>query len=202
MSLFNTNLNGVRDIITSLGSDFSRSYLFAISIPALNNGNENSNGPTFFDSNKLTVFARGTELPSYILKVKNIDYQTVQLQVVDGIQFSNTWSVEFLSDDTNILRGKLLRWSNLAFDFNRKAAATPSSYKRQAVVSQLDRNGDIVCEYTMYGVFPRKVDGYSVSHDSVNFSKFSTEFRYDYFTVHISNRPVTKKSLPLSLSLT
>ena len=175
----------MRKVVTSLGSDFSRSYLFAISIPTLNEGRDNYYGDNYFDSKKLTVFARSFDLPSYVLKVKPIEFQTMQIQVVEGIQFSHTWNVEFISDDTNVLRGKLLRWSNLAYDFNRKAAATPTSYKRKAIASQLDRNGNIIANYTFNGLFPRKIDGYNVSHDNVNMAKFGVEFRYDYYNVEI-----------------
>lgn len=189
MSILDKNLNGVRDIITSLGSDFSRSYLFSISIPSLNDdsvGSQSpSKGPNYFGTDKLTVFARSFDLPSYTLKVKSIDFNSVQLQMVEGVQFNHSWTAEFLSDDTNVLRGKLLRWSNLAYDFNRKAAATPTSYKRKAILSQLDKNGNPICIYTMYGTFPRKIDGGSVSHDNISFQKFNVEFRYDYFTVEI-----------------
>lgn len=186
MSLFDLNLVGVKSVVTSPWSDLSRSYLFSINIPSLNNGNEGQSGGDFdFNTKKLSVFARSTQLPSYILKVKPIEFQTLQIQVVEGVQFSHTWTAEFLSDDTNILRGKFLRWSNLAYDFNRKAAASPSSYKRKAIVNQLDRNGNIICEYTMYGVFPRKVDSGNLDNDSVNFTKLSVEFRYDYYTVKI-----------------
>jgi hypothetical protein len=179
MTLLDINPAGFVQEIAKLGGDFTRSYLFSIDIPAAGIYNGDGNRST------LTAFARSFELPSYGLETKIIEFQGVKIEVAEGVKFKSPWTVEFLSDDTYVLRSTFIAWSSLAFDFNRKAAATPRSYKRKAIVNQLDRKGNPVCSYSMMGLFPKNVSGYTISNDSKEFSRFSVDFAFDYFSMQI-----------------
>jgi hypothetical protein len=173
MQPLSSNLLGARKSIASLAGDLSRSYLFSISIPAV------FVRPTTVDT--MTVFCVSTKVPDFTLKSKTIKVSTLDVNVVEGITF-NPWKVTFLSDSKDIIRSNLLTWSSVAWDFNRKGATSPSSYKRQIVVNQLNLTGDIISTYTMIGVYPEHVSGYEIKNDGNELVNFDVAFKYDYFT--------------------
>jgi hypothetical protein len=177
MTIHNTNIAGFREKIAALGGDFARSYMFAIEIPQI--------GIQPDDKTTLTAFAQTMTLPQFELKSKNIEYQHINIKAVEGIRFDDDWTVTFWSDDSHILRSTFLTWSSLAWDFNRKSASTPKSYKRIANVYQLNRVGQPVCQYTMHGLFPRKVGGYELNNASNDLVSFGVNFTYDYYTINL-----------------
>jgi hypothetical protein len=189
MTIHNINLVGFREKIAALGGDFARSYMFAIEIPAI--------GIVPDDKTTLTAFAQTLTLPNFELKSKNIEFQHLSIKAVEGIRFDDDWAVTFWSDDSYILRSTFLAWSSLAWDFNRKAAATQKSYKRIAHVYQLNRVGQPVCKYTMNGFFPRKVGGYELNNASNDLAHFNVNFTYDFYTIELfspSNKQEPKQT--------
>jgi hypothetical protein len=173
MKPLSTNLVGARKSIASFAGDLSRSYFFSINIPAV------FSRPTTVDT--MTVLCASTKVPDFTLKSKTIKVSTLDVNVVEGINFSS-WKVTFLSDSMDIVRSNLLTWSSVAWDFNRKGATSPASYKRQVTVNQLNLTGNILSTYTLVGVYPEHVGGYELSNDSNEVVKFDVSFKYDYFT--------------------
>jgi hypothetical protein len=183
-TLHNTNLVGVRTLVNTFGNDISREYLFSISIPALF-GSRNTTA---------TVFCHSARIPEFSLKNKVIPFQKININLPDGINFK-PWNPTFLSDDSNILRTSLLAWSSTAWDVHRKAAASPSSFKREIKVTQLNISGLPVCEYTLVGAYPETIGGYAIDNSSRNLAKFDVTFQYDYFTFvsYSKNTPTPKQ---------
>lgn len=167
------NLVGARKNIHSFGGDLSKEYLFSISIPAIFGRSTNLS--------TMTIFCQSARIPEFKLISKNLPYQRVNINLIDGISFV-PWSPSFLSDDSNIIRSSLLAWASIGWDFNRKGAATPSSYKRQIEVQQLNRLGVPICKYTLVGAYPETVGGYALDNKGNNLVKFDTTFQFDYFT--------------------
>jgi hypothetical protein len=166
------NLVGARKNIYHFAGDISREYMFSINLPAIFGKQSLST---------MTVFCQSSRIPEFKLVNKALPFQKLHINLVDGITFV-PWSPTFLSDDSNIIRSNLLTWSSVAWDFNRKGSATPSSYKRQIEVQQLNRLGVPVCKYILEGAYPEVVGGYSLDNTSKHLVKFDTTFHYDYFT--------------------
>jgi len=173
MKPLSSNTLGARNSIGKFSGDISRSYLFSLNMPAV------FVSPSTDDT--MTVFCVSTKAPDFTLKNKTIKISTLDVNVVNGINFS-AWKVTFLSDSKDIIRSNLLTWSSVAWDFNRKGATSPSSYKRQVTVNQLNLTGHVISSYTLVGVYPETVGGYEFSNDSNELVKFDVTFKYDYFT--------------------
>jgi hypothetical protein len=188
MGIHTTNLKGIRTSIDSFGIDLSKSYLFAVNIPALFGRNVNITTMTFF--------CESVELPSYKLKTKQIPYNKLDINVVDGINFSD-FTVNFWSDESNVLRSNLLTWASAAWDMNRQGASTPTSYKREIEVFQLDRVGNSIAKYKLFGAFPDGVNGYKLQNDGHDVVKFDTTFKYDYFTYESNRQYNSTSTMPL-----
>jgi hypothetical protein len=175
MTIHNANLLGARESIAAFGGDLSRSFLFSVDIPAIFGNNATSA--------VMTVFCASTSVPSYSLKSKVIPGQLQTINVVEGCKFDN-WNVDFLSDDRHIIRSNLLTWAGVAWDYNRKGAASPNSYKRTLTVSQLDLKGKKIAVYTLVGSYPETVGDYKVLNGGHEFVKFQASFKIDYFTLN------------------
>lgn len=175
MTIHNANLIGARQSIAAFGGDLARSFLFSVNIPAIFGNNASST--------VMTVFCASTSVPSFVLKSKVIPGQPQTINVVDGCKFDN-WNVDFLSDDRHIIRSNLLTWAGIAWDYNRKGASSPNTYKRILTVSQLNLSGQIIADYTLVGAYPETVGDYKVLNGGHEFSKFQASFKIDYFTLN------------------
>jgi hypothetical protein len=172
MNNHDINLVGVRQSISKFGIDIARSYCFSLSMPSIIDAN---------DSKSITtILCVSTRVPDFTLKSKSIKISTLDISLVEGIDFK-PWNVTLLSDCKEIVRSNLLTWTNVAYDFNRKGASSPSSYKKKIIVKQLDIYGKDLSTYTMFGAYPEHVEGYELSNTEANFSKFNVLFKYDYF---------------------
>ena len=184
MGIHNTNLTGARTKISGFGIDLSRSYLFAIELPTIFGAAT--------DITTMTVFCASSKVPDFKLGSKQLKFQNLDINLVNGVTFP-AWEVTFLSDESNIIRSNLLAWSGAAWDYNRKGAATPISYKRIIKVHQLDRVGTSISQYTLCGAYPEAVDGYDIKNEGHDIVKFSTKFKYDYFTYNSNSLPYAQQ---------
>jgi hypothetical protein len=167
---FDSNLVGFRNVL----GDFTRAFMFRINIPSwLSSGDRN-----------LSMLVRSTTLPAYSLKHSDIGFQGLKMRVATVAEFEPTWQVECLADESQILRGNILRWMSYTYDAGTMEASTLSAYKKDGITaSQLDRLGNTTMTYGFYGLFPSKCDGIKVSHDDTEPAKFNVTFTYDYFSV-------------------
>jgi hypothetical protein len=163
------NLKVFRDKI----GDFSRSYLFQISIPPIDD-----------DSQSLTMLAESTILPSYKLEDKSFEFQGVKYKMAGNAAFDD-WNVTFLCDEYHKVRHKFLAWQSLIYDPIRQIPYTSGSYKKNGIqVLQLSRDGDIVSGFEFFGLYPSQVGEVQLSHSNMDVGKFTVTFAYDYFIVN------------------
>lgn len=166
------NLSGLKGIFNDFGGDIGREFLFSVNIPSIVGRN--------FNRSTMTAFCQSARIPEFKIITKKLPYQKVDINLADGINFLS-WTPTFLSDDSSILRTNLLTWSSVCWDYNRKGAATPRSYKREIEIQQLNRVGRPTCKYTLVGAYPESVGGFSMDNNSKNLAKFDVVFQYDYF---------------------
>lgn len=153
--------------------DISRPYLFLISIP-------------YLDSNeRVTAFARSTNLPAYKIGVVEVPFQTQKWRIAHTAQFDGNWQVKFLCDEGHSIRNKLIGWMQRAYDPAILRNGAPSEYKADNIkVIQLDRTSNAVVQYQFVGMFPSEVGQIEVAHaDNNEPEQFDCTFTYDYWTM-------------------
>jgi hypothetical protein len=178
--IHNNNLIGARQRISNFGGDIARSYLFSISMPYVF---DERGG----DTTTTTIFATSLDLPAYQLTSKQIQFQQMNINVVEGCTFSE-FRLNVLEDDSSRIRTKLLAWAAIAYDYNRKGAASPKSYKRNLELNQHNIYGDISCKYTLFGAYPELVSGSKLDNNVIELSRFQVSFKYDFFTYKVYER--------------
>jgi hypothetical protein len=168
---FNANLAGFRQVL----GDFTRQYMFRLSIPRWLDGDN--------DGKVLTMFSRTTNLPDFELDGVEIGFQGLKLKAATTAKFSD-WSVNVLADENQLLRGSILTWGSQVYDAGTMVGDTFANYKSDELIAeQLNRAGDTIMTYKFYGAYPQKVSSPKFNHDDLTVATFDVNFRYDFFTV-------------------
>lgn len=171
------NVLGAREVFNNSSlSDLSRNYLYSLQIPDVFG--------TVGNNSTLTLLCSSVQVPNYTLINKEIKIQKMSINLADGVQFSPL-DITFWSDEANVIRSSLLVWSSLAYDVNRKGSAAPNKYKRTIILTQLNRVFEPICTYSLIGAYPEKIMGYELKNDGNDIVRFTTSFKYDYYTVEV-----------------
>lgn len=166
---FDTNLSGFRHTI----GDYTRAHMFRIVIPDI------------ADHKTLTLFARSTKLPDYVVEKTPIAFQGLEIRAATVAKFEGTWDVTFLADEAQTLRRKFLEWSAKAYDGNQMLGGAMEDYVRDnVVVQQLTRTGLVSTQYNFFGLWPEKVGGWELGHDKKDVTTFTVTFSYDFFGIN------------------
>jgi hypothetical protein len=194
--LFGQNIPATVQQIDRNGLDWSRAYLFSISIPQVMTGDDN----TIRGNKRLTTLCRSTELPNYEVESESVNVGGVTINLAQKAKFTHNWRVEFLSDDGYIIKKNIMLWMGQAVDVARVLPSSPKSYKADGItVSQLDRSGSPVMTYTFYGMYPFKTGNIgNFSHNDINPSKFTVDFKFDYFTIEFKDTSPEQIGTPAS----
>jgi hypothetical protein len=113
----------------------------------------------------------------------------MKLKVASMPTFAD-FTVEILADESQYLRGQILKWMSYIYDPGTMEAGTlgdvNNTYKRDNVKAyQLDRLGNPVMMYNFYGLFPVNCGQPTFQHEPGEPQKFQVTFTYDFYRCHI-----------------
>lgn len=137
---------------------------------------------------KMTFMAKAAQLPASTVGSVNVPYFGRTIKVAGEREFAD-WSVTVINDEDFLVRNALEQWvnsMNLAQQNLRQGPATssPASYKSQAQVIQYAKDGDVLREYTLDGIFPTEVSTIDVNWETQNtIEEFTVNFTYDWHYV-------------------
>ena len=99
------------------------------------------------------------------------------------------WSIEVYNDNDFIVRNAFESWvDTMANSDTTHGAMYTQIYQVDMQVQQLDRNDQIVKEYTFHDAFPISVGQIQLDWDSSNqIEIFPVTFQYNYFTSETGN---------------
>ena len=136
------------------GGDFARPNLFEVEIPFL--------GANF------KFKCKGANMPSGVVESIPVSYQNKKLKI-GGDRTVEDWTITVYNDQDHDTRQQFIEWQNLVQALDRNIAGdVPSTYKKEATVKQLDRNGNVTRSYTLYGVWPLNIAEIALSWDQSN----------------------------------
>ncbi len=185
-------------------SDISRPYLFRIELPQFI-----EDGATNYSSQgRISAFARTTTLPEYKISDIDIPYAGMTYRMGGVADFSGSWDITFLLDESHILRQQLLLWQQRAHNPNNLQSFGPGNYKANVSYSdtgagsvkvyQLAKDSSVVSTYNFVGIFPRDVQAVELNTDTADSpEEMTVTFSYDYFTARVGDSqdaPTTKGS--------
>lgn len=136
---------------------------------------------------KVPFMAKATAIPASNLGIVEVPYFGRNFKIA-GTRTFDPWQVTIVNDEDFLIRNALEEWSNEinshVGNLRGFGAATPSSYKTDAKVTQFSKNGEIIREYKFVGIFPVLVGDIPLNWaEGDAIEEFECTFQYDYWTV-------------------
>jgi hypothetical protein len=167
----------VNDFISNLQFDGARPNLFDITMP-FPAGVPN-------ESAVLSFMARGASLPAANLGVANVPYFGRQVKLMGNRTFDN-WPITIINDEDFRVRDAFEFWStNINSHVSNVLVGNYKSlvdYATNATITQYDKGGNAIKEYTMVGAWPSSVQAIETSWDSNNVvEEFTVTLEYQWW---------------------
>ncbi len=100
-----------------------------------------------------------------------------------GERIFSPWSISLYNDNDFVLRSAFENWvTAISSPGSTTGAVAPNTYQVQLGVQQLDRNDQVIAEYSLIDAFPTSVGELQLSWDSNNvIQEYNVTFSYNYF---------------------
>jgi len=124
------------------------------------------------------------ELPGQTMGVTPVYYRGREVKLAGDKVFA-PFTCTILNDTDFSLRDGLEQWMNAMESNAFKTGATdPSAYQSTIIVSQLDRQGNMLRRYRMIGAFPTDISPVGLDFSANDqLSTFGATFQYQHFDV-------------------
>lgn len=137
--------------------------------------------PSFTDGARFLV--RAAEIPAATVGVIDVTYFGRAVRFAGNRTFGD-WTVTVLNDEDFAVRDLLEAWSNSMNTLvgNRRLALQdngPGSYKANATVNQLGKQGNIIRAYEFQGIFPTEIAAIGLDWATEGIQEFTATFTYD-----------------------
>lgn len=120
--------------------DFARPNLFEVEIPFL--------GKDF------KFKCKAATMPAGVIEAVPVSYQNKKMKLA-GDRTYDDWSITVYNDQEHNTRQQFIEWQTLIQAMNRNITGEyPSTYKKEATIYQIDRQGNRTRSYTIYGLWP------------------------------------------------
>jgi hypothetical protein len=125
------------------------------------------------------------ELPGQTIGVTPVFYRGREIKLAGDKVFA-PFSCTILNDTDFVLRDGLERWMNaIESNFVKTGVTDPSLYQATLTVNQLDRSGNQLRRYRMFGAFPSDISPIGLDFGANDqLSTFGATFQYQYFDVN------------------
>lgn len=123
------------------------------------------------------------ELPGSTITPIIVPFRGRQLKL-SGDRTFDPWTVTVLNDPQFIIRTALERWMSAMNNHeDNQGADDPTVYTAQLKVQSLDRDANVLREYTFESAWPSDLGPISVSYDNENtLQEYQVTFQYQYWT--------------------
>jgi hypothetical protein len=129
---------------------------------------------------KFKFMCRATQLPPAIVESIPVGYFGRDIKVSGDRTFPD-WNVNIMNDEDFAVRDMLERWSTYQNSMVENLR-TDRDYKKNAVITQFGKEGDVLRKYEMVGIFPTNVGPIELSWDNKNqIETFDCTFAFDWW---------------------
>ena len=134
---------------------------------------------------KVPFMVKAANLPASNITPVEVPFRGRILKVA-GERTFDTWTVTVLNDADFQIRTSMEQWMNgISRLTNGSGEVDPTMYTADALVKQLDRNGDTLRLYNFVGLFPTNVSEIALSMDTTDtIEEFTVEFQVLYWTIN------------------
>ena len=139
-----------------------------------------------------TFLIKAAQLPPAIVGSIPVPFRGRDLKVTGDRQFED-WTVKVTNDTTFRLRNAFEKWSEICQNMNYVLGAnTLNEYFSNAIVRQLDRDGNQLRAYRFEGIWPTQVAGIDLSFDTKDtVEEYDVTFAVQYWNAVEDGDPFT-----------
>jgi hypothetical protein len=132
-----------------------------------------------------TFMAKSAQLPGSTVGTVPVFYFGRELKFAGNRTFTD-WTLQIINDENFLIRNSLESWMNSinshAGNVRTDAAASPSSYTVDAIVTQYGKTGNVLKEYKFVGLFPLDIAPIDLDWGSNDvIEEYSTTFAFQYW---------------------
>lgn len=143
-------------------------------------------GSTPDATQRFQFLAKGSQIPPSIIGQIESYYMGRAIKLFGDRQYPN-WNVTIYNTTDFAIRDTMEAWHqnmNQHIENVTTGGVTPAqtSYKRDALIQQLGKDGAILKEYTVKGIYPVSVDAITLDFEMANqIELFDVDFSIDYW---------------------
>ncbi len=135
---------------------------------------------------KIKFMCRATQIPPAIVEAIPVGYFGREIKVSGDRTFPD-WNISIINDEDFAVRDMLEEWSSVQ-NSHVTNLRRDRQYKREAVITQFGKEGNVLRRYEMVGLFPTAVGPIELSWDNKNqIEVFETTFAFDWWEVIKAN---------------
>jgi hypothetical protein len=132
-----------------------------------------------------TFMAKSAQLPGSTVGTVPLFYFGRELKFAGNRTFTD-WTLQIINDENFAIRNALESWMNSinshAGNVRNSAAASPSSYTVDAIVTQYGKTGNVLKEYKFVGLFPLDIAPIDLDWGSNDvIEEYSATFAFQYW---------------------
>ena len=139
-----------------------------------------------------TFLIKAANLPQATVNAINVPFRGRNLKVTGDRIFAD-WTITVTNDVSFRLRNAFEKWSETCQNMNYVLGAnTLNDYYSNAIVRQLDRDGNQLRAYRFEGIWPTKVDAIDLNFDQADtVEEFQVTFAVQYWNAVEDGDPYT-----------
>lgn len=129
---------------------------------------------------KVKFMCRATQIPPAIVESVPVGYFGRDIKV-SGDRVYPDWNVSIINDEDFAIRDMMEAWSQVE-NSTVENLRRDRNYKKEALITQFGKEGNILRQYEMVGIFPTTVGPIELSWDNKNqIEVFETVFAFDWW---------------------
>ena len=133
-------------------------------------------------SRKFTYLCKASSLPGSTIGAVEVPYRGRILKIAGDRTFE-PWSITIINDTGFEVRNAFEAWSNGINGHNSNTGlSNPTHYQADAIIEQLDKEGNVTKTYDFRGLWPSNIGAIDVSYETADtIQEFTVELQVQYW---------------------
>lgn len=134
------------------------------------------------DTEEASFLIKAASLPSSVISPIEVPWRGKKLRIPGDRDFE-AWTITVINNVSFNLRNAFEQWSNFINNHREVAGSVNiSDYEADMIVQQLNKNDEVIKEYTLRGCWPSNLGAIELSNDSENtLEEFTVELQMSYW---------------------
>lgn len=135
------------------------------------------------ETEEMTFMCKAAQIPGSTQGLIEVPFMGRTFKVAGDKTFED-WTVTIINDNDFLIRNAFERWTNLIQSHEGNIGFTePQNYFTNARVEQLDRQHNVVKQYTLVDMFPQIVEPIELGYENTDvIEEFNVTMSYQYWT--------------------